>query len=130
MSSKAHAQHNKAVSDHLLAQTSFNDWVVTTAFYAALHYVQGKIFPYTEGSQTFQDIDSYVSHLNRASSGRTHTKHSAVKALVGKQLPHIRNEYRKLFDTCMTARYFMYKVQKSAALDAQAVLLLIEQACT
>lgn len=130
MSTIAHAQHNKKACDFLLANSKFNDWVVTTAFYAAMHYVQSKIFPYTEGSRTFVDIDSYVTYINSIPGGRKISKHAAVKKLVNTKLPNVYTEYRKLFDTCMTARYSMYKVHKADAINAQAELLIIEKACT
>jgi len=132
MSTKAHAQHNKDACEFLLANTKFHDWVVTTAFYSAMHYVQSRIFPYNDGTTTFTDIDVYVDHINaenRKAKRNTISKHRAVIKLVERQLPSIQAEYRKLFDTCMNARYYMYKMQKAYATDAQQELLIIEQHC-
>lgn len=41
-----HGQHNEEVCDLLLLQKKYPDWVITTAFYAALHFVSYKIFPF------------------------------------------------------------------------------------
>jgi len=128
MSTKAHAQHNKSVCDHLFSNTTFYDWVVTTAFYAALHFVQSKIFPFTEKSETFNNIDEYVAYFYQK-NGKELSKHAATNKLVKERIPEIRKEYRKLFDTCMTARYSYYKVQKIVAADAKAELSIIESAC-
>ena len=130
MSSKAHAQHNKAVCELLLSHKNFNDWVVTTAFYSALHYVQSKVFPYTdEKGATHNNIDEYLNYLSSTSAGKKDSKHSATIKLVNKELRSIRTHYRWLYDTCMTARYSQYKVPKSTALEAKESLLKIEAAC-
>ena len=40
----AHGQHNEMLSDHLLMLENgkYNDWTVTTAFYACIHFVDHK----------------------------------------------------------------------------------------
>lgn len=37
--SKEHEQHNEELCDFLIADGKFTDWIVTTSFYSALHYV-------------------------------------------------------------------------------------------
>ena len=48
---KAHADHNYEVCTHLLERGGSDDWVVTTAFYACLHYALAYIFPFTDQSE-------------------------------------------------------------------------------
>lgn len=126
MPNKAHAEHNKKVCEHLLTSTLYHDWVVTTSFYAALHFVQAKIFPFTENSTTFNSVDEYVEYKNKI-SGRSISKHKATINLVKQQLPSIAKEYKRMHDTCMTVRYFHYKVKKEYADDAWSGLLQVEQ---
>ncbi len=40
-----HAIHNKEVCVHLSKESRYSDWVITTAFYSAVHFVEHKIFP-------------------------------------------------------------------------------------
>ena len=40
-----HAIHNKEACEYLSKEPKFSDWVITTAFYSALHFIDYKIFP-------------------------------------------------------------------------------------
>ncbi len=40
-----YAQHNEKACKYLDKKPEFTDWVITTAFYSALHFVRYKIFP-------------------------------------------------------------------------------------
>lgn len=42
-----HGEHNEEVCDLLALNQKFSDWTITTAFYAALHFVSYKIFPFS-----------------------------------------------------------------------------------
>lgn len=50
---KQHAIHNEEACDFLLSSNKFNDWVITTAFYSALHFVQHEIFPLTHDDKKY-----------------------------------------------------------------------------
>lgn len=54
-----HAAHNEKACDYLLKSRLFNDWVITTAFYSALHYVQDEIFPLTEDRKTYNNFNIF-----------------------------------------------------------------------
>jgi hypothetical protein len=106
---KKHAQHNESASNFLFKSKQFNDWVVTTAFYSALHYVQNEIFPLTEGAKTFSNIDSYFAYckpLRKTGCNR----HSLTLDLVKKYIPPAYVFYKRLYDSCMNARYGSYIV--------------------
>lgn len=45
MSSLDHAKHNERVCNYLGKNADFGDWVITTSFYAAMHYVRHLIVP-------------------------------------------------------------------------------------
>jgi hypothetical protein len=112
--SKSHAVHNQQVCDYLFESQLFNDWVITTAFYSALHHVQSKIFPLTENNITFENMDYYFSYSKK--TNKQISKHQLTLKLVRAKLPESYSYYNWLFDACMNARYKNYKVprQKSA----------------
>ncbi len=74
-SSIDHAKHNEAVCDHLESQTEFTDWIITTAFYTALHYLEFRLFPFTvkkKGTKEVLEYDSFDHYCsaNDKSKGR------------------------------------------------------------
>jgi len=85
---KQHAIHNEAACDFLLSGNQFNDWVVTTAFYAALHYVQHEIFPLSEGGNTYSDFNVYFGKVLKQRNQRLN-KHSATLQLVGHSIARL-----------------------------------------
>ena len=86
------------------------------------------IAAYLSGKQVA--LDHGLREMERGLLELLQRKHAATIQLVNQRLPQIRTEYRKLHDTCMTAQYCRYQVQKAIAADARADPGLIEQACT
>jgi len=125
---KDHAKHNEDVCDLLLANGNFSDWVVTTSFYSALHYVQYEIFPITEQGLTFPDLDSYYHHLKQ--NGKHKSKHRVTINLVNVHIKNAAPKYRWLYDSCMNARYTNYKIGKTLATQARIYLTEIKQNLT
>lgn len=79
---KEHAIHNEAACDFLLSSKRFNDWVVTTAFYSALHFIQHELFPLINAGKSYPDLNIYYgSVLRKKQKGLT--KHHATLQLVG-----------------------------------------------
>jgi hypothetical protein len=122
---KEHAIHNEAACDLLHANSNFSDWVVTTAFYSALHYVQHEIFPIMEEGIAFQDLDSYYHHLKQ--NGKQKSKHRVTINLVISHLKNAAPKYRWLFDCCMNARYTNYEISNTLATQARKYLNEIKQ---
>lgn len=111
--SKSHAIHNEKACEYLLKSKEYNDWVITTAFYSALHYVQESLFPLIEEEKKFEEFTSYYNLKNTGENSIS--KHALTKKLVKEKLPQISSYYRWLFDQCQTARYHNYKVDEIAA---------------
>lgn len=118
---KQHAIHNEAACDFLLSSNKFNDWVVTTAFYAALHFVQHELFPLKEGGKSYRDLNLYFGKVMKRKNKRL-TKHAATIQLTKKYLASCSSYYRWLHDACMTARYNNYKVSPAKARHARFFL--------
>jgi len=73
---REHGKHNKDVCDKLNLQDELecNDWVVTTAFYSSIHYLDHILFPFTNtNGATFQNINEAHRNLNQ----KTNTKREA-----------------------------------------------------
>ena len=125
---KAHAEHNEDVCEFLLKNGSYNDWVVTTAFYSAMHFVQNEIFPLTVSGDTFNNFNHYY---NKTVRGKKQTsKHAITRKLVDAYLPIIAAQYHWLFTTCMTSRYHDYKVSFNKAKLSRDYLNDIKKAMT
>lgn len=115
---KDHGLHNEEACDFLLESGKFNDWVVTTAFYSALHYVQYEIFPLTEGGTTYPTFNSYYFNVLKKKNKKL-SKHKALIALTKKKFNKCSGYYRWLHDACQTARYTNYTVDGTIAIKAR-----------
>lgn len=126
----AHARHNEKACDYLYQSGNFNDWVVTTAFYAAIYYVHHELFPgqYTFGndervihSSTFDD---YFTNLRGSKK-----PHSVRIELVQEYMDEIYDDYKTLHDTCWTARYKNYQITDQEVHMCREALGNIRELC-
>jgi len=93
------ADHNRAVSSHLLQQDSFHDWAVTAAFYSAIHYFEAWLFDRSE-RHTEENVPS------NKDGELQYTVHGWRERLVHKSLPkEAFKAYRQLKEASETARY-------------------------
>jgi hypothetical protein len=124
-----HAQHNEKACKYLRIKPDYLDWVITTAFYSAMHYVRHKMMPQTEklanGYVTFTDFESYFNACKTPYQGRHGFQADKVNSL----FPEISAEYTHLKDMCETARYINYKYDRETANIAYNRLLKIKQFC-
>jgi len=125
MSNKLHARHNRDACDELLRATAYKDWVVTTAFYSSLHFVQHEIFPLVVAGQSHDTFESYYRNIPR---GTRRSKHSETVKLVHDHIPNISWRYKWLHDECMSARYRKYRVKAGFDVIARTYLREIEAA--
>lgn len=131
---KDHADHNKKLCDLLLKgepnganKNKFNDWVVTTAFYSSLHFVEHHIFPLEHGDAEY---NSFAEFYNSRGEHERSSQHRERLKLVRKYMPTIKDHYGMLMDLCGNARYKCYKVSEEKAKKARLYLTLIEAAIT
>jgi hypothetical protein len=136
-----HANHNERVCDFLLEQSEgeqigenyhHNDWIITTAFYSALHYVQSVIFPITKNHPVTDEIitiNCFSVYYGIFRDEIKINKHDATARLVEEYRPLIGDAYRHLMDACKTARYNNYNVKLDYARFARKKLLRIKEGC-
>jgi hypothetical protein len=113
----------------MLGAERFNDWVVTIAFYSALHFVRYKIFPLSKYGEIFSTFDDYASSLqseNKMPGG----KHSVLAELVEDHIPQIAVQYRKLLSLSMTARYRNYNISSQLSKEAVSIMQKIKTVCS
>ncbi len=121
----SHGEHNEKACVYLQLDADFRYWVITTAFYSALHFVSSKIFPFDvpaiEGKKTkIESIDQYHKYYNTIlSKGRSISKHELLLDLVEKHISQAFEYYDWLFSLSSTARYSHY--QHSAELSNRAI---------
>lgn len=118
-----HAYNNLEACKYLNQSGNFRDWVITTAYYSALHFVSYLIFPYKqehEDGRTYelQTLDEYYS-FNNLSNG----KHNELANIVADDYPSISADFDWLKDLCMTARYKNYYQSKA---DSERAIKLLD----
>jgi hypothetical protein len=126
--SKAHAEHNEKLGLVIDALNNYDDWVVTTAFYACIHFVEYKLFPLTENGTTYHTFNKYYNDIILAGGKRT-SKHNVKLSLVKSYLPAVGANYKRLMDNCFTARYNNYLVGKTLSQIAVSDMGYIKSAC-
>lgn len=131
-----HARHNKQVCEYLSKNSDYNDWVITTSFYSALHFVDYKLFPLQKYKFNGKDYDflkfeDYYSFYAKKISIKGISRHKARLDLVEKKLDDIAPHYSKLLSLCTKARYVNYKFDNQWAIKAEKTWLAeIETFCT
>ncbi len=111
-----HAKHNEKACKHLNSNGEFKDWIITTAFYSAIHYVDHSLFPNqyedpsTKKIKHFKSLDFYFTHTDR-----TKPKHEIRHDLVDEHLPEISDQFQTLKENCSNARYVDYRFDKDVS---------------
>ncbi len=127
-----HAKHNEKVSNFLNQKPEFSDWIITTCFYSALHYVRHYLFPIHLTIQNkvrlFDDFDKCF-HVHK-SNGSNLDKHKFLLTLVEDHCEDIADDYNYLLDMSKNARYIDYNHGRDTAQKARESLKNIKQHCT
>ncbi len=115
MDKKIHAGHNEDACNFLHSDGNYCDWVVPTAFYAALHFVQHEIFPFTVNGRKYNSFDMYYNGHYKGVKNKP-SKHVSTVNLVKSELgDDVHQNYSWLFGLCMNARYINYNIHKFIA---------------
>lgn len=112
-----HAKHNELACNSILnlKGEKFFDWVVTTAFYSCIHFVEHKLFPLQEVGKSFSTFNEYYNFSKSQNPKFGIDKHSFKSKLVRKYLTPISKDYEFLMNQCHTYRYSEYNVTEVMA---------------
>jgi len=125
-----HGEHNEEVCDLLALQKKFPDWTITTAFYASLHFVSYKIFPFNHPVKDHPDIHvENIEAWQRIKSHRNSKRHELLKDLVSDHCPTISPDYDWLLGICMTARYHNFQHDQLIVDKAVRLMKAIKKDC-
>ena len=125
--SREHAEHNARLCIHLLEQDDWYDWVVTTAFYASLHFVDDALFPLEKEGHVFDTLDAFAESGYARDIGNT--QHKIRSGLVYAHLHNAYQAFKWLSDKCRTGRYTDYQIQREFAEQAKTYLAVVKQEC-
>lgn len=129
-----HGEHNEEVCEYLNLKIDYTDWVITTAFYSALHFVSSKIFPFKKpalkGEQTtIENIDQYFNYSK--AKNKNISKHELLLELIDEHFKDKTYEwYDWLLSTATTARYSHYQYDRAIAQRALVYLRNIKKSCS
>lgn len=118
----SHANHNTKVCSYLSKKEIFSDWIITTAFYAALHYTRAIMLPCEHDGHVITDFEVYYSKCKDLGEGR----HGFQKKYVLINFPEISNAYSRLHDLSVTARYTRFEFGRDTSLTAMSHMNLIK----
>lgn len=113
---RSHGSHNKKVCDYLnlKCEEDCNDWIVTTAFYSSIHFLDHALFPCVYDQKTFNNINEAHNYMRL----KTNSKHQTRDVLLNKILPKHKSEYSFLIEESQNARYSNYQVHDMVAAKA------------
>lgn len=118
-----HALHNEKVCETLSASGDCNDWIITTAFYAALHFTASVLFPLQDTRGSYNTINQYYAKNEKDCQNL----HDAQIKLIHRQFPGIADAYEHLHDMSHNARYIDYDVESLGAQLAKSYLKKIKK---
>jgi len=117
------SSHNEKVCDLLNASGGFEDWVITTAFYSALHLVRENKFPIKVKTKEGNEIEiTNLEHYVNWHGLKSKNKHTVLKGLAKSISAKCGRNYNRLHDFSQTSRYHGYALSKTKAEEARRLL--------
>lgn len=109
------AQHNEGLLSELMASLSYKDWLVTVAFYSAIHYVEAAFFNDPSIRHTDTSIPTYPDGRWRDSP------HIWRMKLLEKHYPEYAwRSFRSLYNESYVARYLLKHGPQGVAVTTDA----------
>jgi len=116
------ARHNESVCNYLGKKDEHSDWVITTAFYSAIHYVRHLMLSFTDSDVSDINFESIFRIKKNVSEGR----HGFQLRYVNNNYNEIKYEYKRLHDLSENARYMNYLFTRTDATNAKEYLKRIK----
>jgi len=130
-----HAIHNLDACKALKGIGDYDDWVVTTAFYSGMKFLEDTLFPNVydhpvkHGEQNeYKSLPAYVRDFGKALGAN---KHKIMSDMVEKNIedPDVVFSYEDLKQSCHTARYINYQVGQDRVDMAMEAVETIRKFC-
>ncbi len=118
-----HAERNLALCKQLLVQGVYYDWVVTTAFYSSIHFVEHKLFVLEAGNCGFSSTEDYKI------KNKLQSPHQARLILVIQHLYPISRAYKELEIASRKARYSNYATTPTEANTSLQQIEMLRSHC-
>jgi hypothetical protein len=129
--SRKHAKHNKSACEFIKNSGAYPDWVITTAYYSALHFMQSELFPAQYENPDTGNVTNYGTFAEYCSDVVGKSKHGLLLKLVEENVDDedVIDAFTSLKDLCWTARYSYYGYAHDVAEACFNDLVLIEEYC-
>ena len=109
------AQHNEGLLSELLTSLSYKDWLITVAFYSAIHYVEAAFFNNPAIGHTDTSIPTYPDGKWR------YGPHNWRMKLLEKHYPEdVWKGFRSLYNASYIARYLLRPGRGGVAITTDA----------
>jgi len=112
------AEHNEKVCNYISKKPDFSDWIVTIAFYSAIHYLRHLILPYNDSISRYDTFEDLFSSKKNVSEG----KHGFQCRFVRDNHCEIAFQYKRLYDMSNNARYNYYAYEREDGTLAKGYL--------
>ena len=97
------AQHNEGLLSELLTSLSYKDWLITVAFYSAIHYVEAAFF----NNPTIVHTDTCIP-IDPNTGKWSHSPHNWRMRLLRDNYPEYAwRSFRNLYNESYVARYLL-----------------------
>lgn len=121
---RTHGERNLSLSNDIFEGRVYYDWVITTAFYSSIHFVEDKILPCKINGVYCKNIGDVKSAY------RMPGRHSSRERLVSDKLSlSVAVKYKWLDDKSRYSRYTTFKVTTAEAEKAKQYLKEIHEEC-
>jgi hypothetical protein len=126
-----HGEHNEKACDLLHLNQGFPDWTITTAFYASLHFVTSKIFPFNHPIKDGKSIKfENIAAWQKFKSYGSNKRHELIKDLTGIHCSKVASEYEWLLSASWNARYHNHIHPPEIVNKAISYMKTIKKDCT
>ncbi|MBU0487531.1 MAG: hypothetical protein KKD31_06215 [Bacteroidetes bacterium] len=121
-----HGRHNEELFLALFEEGVYRDWVITVAFYTAIHYVEERLFPTRFYNA---EVHSLEEAHERIPVNRRFSRHTTRGQLVQSRLPKSYQSYDKLRKQSQNARYVDYQISDQLYKKSKEWLTNIKNVC-
>ena len=109
------AQHNEGLLSELMASLSYKDWLVTVAFYSAIHYVEAAFF----NNPAIGHTDTSIPTDPNTGRWRDAPHIWRMKLLEKHYAKDVWKGFRSLYNASWVARYLLRPRGIAVTTDAQ-----------